>query len=177
MRNYGRPLCFSTDLLGCSCCAKCKENRFQSTGARRTERETSQETAPARRAKMHPKSAMLAPRTVPKSPQNLSQKPKQTQRDTESRPGGGKSDQERPKSTPRTSKSDFKTILGPFPGSGGPWGGVAVGRRSLSWRIRPGKSQAQPFQTRSSHRKQWSAECAACATPPTTVNRLRNWRP
>ena len=98
---------------------------------------------------------------APKSFQIRPRKAKETPRDAKSRPREANSDQERPKSTPRTSKSDFKTILGPLPGSGGPWAG---------------KSQAQPSQTRSSHRKQWSAECAAGATPPTTVYRLRNWR-
>ena len=61
----------------------------------------------------------------------------------------------------------------------GGWGS-AVSRspvKAYPGGFRPGKSSAQPFQTRSSHRKRWSAECAAGATPPTTVNRLRNWRP
>ena len=34
------------NLLGWPFCAKCKENQFQSTGARQTARKTSPETAP-----------------------------------------------------------------------------------------------------------------------------------
>ena len=40
------------NLLGYAFCAKCKENKFQSTGARKTERTTRRETAPATRGKM-----------------------------------------------------------------------------------------------------------------------------
>ena len=34
-------------LLGCPFCAKCNENKYQSTGARKTARKTRAETAPA----------------------------------------------------------------------------------------------------------------------------------
>ena len=47
LKNHEKPCVFSIRLLGCPCCGKCKENNFQSTGARKTKRKTSEKTTPA----------------------------------------------------------------------------------------------------------------------------------
>ena len=157
-------------MLGCPFCAKCKENKFQSTGARNTERKTSQETGPATCGKMLQTSSILAPKMLPKSSQNRSRKAKETQRDTKSRPRGAKSDQERPKSTPRTSKSDFKTILGPFPRSARP--GSAVSRSAVKaypGGFRPGKDLGHTVSSTLSPQAVVGGLTMAPPTPPTTL--------
>ena len=108
------------NLPGYAFCAKCKENNFQSTGARKTERKTSQETAPATCGKMLQKSLILAPKTAPESLQNRSREAKEAQRDAKSRPREAKSDQERPKNVPRaiSSKKEARGgVSDPRPGA------------------------------------------------------------
>ena len=107
------------NLLGCPFCAKCKENKFQSTGARKSARKTHAETAPPRRllffilnidcdspndSKIFPKSLPeasrrpLAPQDAPKSSKPP---PKRRQARAKSAPspscGQGRASQEIPR--------------------------------------------------------------------------------
>ena len=102
--NHENPLVFSMNLLGWPFCAKCKEHKFQSTGARTTERKTSQETAPATCGKMLQKSLILAPKMPPKSFGNHSLRLPEGQRTRKTRQEPPKRGQERAKSAPRAPK-------------------------------------------------------------------------
>ena len=53
---------FSNNLLGCPCCTNCKENEFQSAGARQTAIKPSTSTAPATCRNMLQKSLFLVPK-------------------------------------------------------------------------------------------------------------------
>jgi len=84
LTNHAKPLVFSMNLLGYAFCAKCKENNFQRTGARKAERKTNQETAPATRGKMLQKSMIFERKWLQnrsKIAPRGSRKAKETQRD------------------------------------------------------------------------------------------------
>ena len=107
LKNHAKPLVFSRNLLGHAFCAKCKENKFQSTGARKTERNTSQKTASATCGKMLQKSMIFERKWLQnrsKIAPRGSRKAKETQRDAKSRPRETKNDQKAPQERP---KSDF----------------------------------------------------------------------
>ena len=126
-KNRVRPM----NLLGCPFCANCKENKFQSTGARQTARKTSPETAPATCRNMLQKLLILVPKMVPKSLPEACRRPlapQEAAKSSKPRPKIGQRTQERPKSVPKRLKGQTT-----FPGKGsaglGPdrWGGVGEG--------------------------------------------------
>ena len=101
LKKHEKPCVFSIRLLGCPCCGKCKENNFQSTGARKTKRKTSEKTIPTTFRKIHPKSSQNGPKMAPTSLQKRSRQARETPRDAKSRPQEAKNNQERPKCVPR----------------------------------------------------------------------------
>ena len=113
LKKHEKPCVFSIRLLGCPCCGKCKENNFQSTGARKTKRKTSERTTPATIRRILPKSSQNGPNMVPKSLQNRSRQARETPRDAKSRPREAKNNQERPKSVPTAIFLRFCSQHGP----------------------------------------------------------------
>ena len=133
---------FTMNLLGWPFCAKCKENKFQSTGTRKTTRKPRAKTAPATCQKITPKTLILAPKMAPKSLQNPSRKPvggrwrpKTHPRRSQEQHNATKKAKERAKSAPRAPGSDFQGDGFPGrrlrPARAGPPGGVGEGLQPL----------------------------------------------
>ena len=134
--------------LGGLFCAKCKENRFQSTGARTTAKTTSQETIPAT-CKKTSISSIFLPKVVPTSLQNHSRglseaagAPRRTQKQQTATKKTPRAPQERPKA-PGSDFHDFPgprrvPILDPSRVADRAWrpGFEAPGLGSLEWRFR-----------------------------------------
>ena len=84
VKKHEKPGVFSIKLLGCPCCGKCKENNFQSTGARKTKRKTSEKTTPATFRKILPKSSQngskVAPTSFPAGQRETKRRQKPTKR-------------------------------------------------------------------------------------------------
>ena len=108
------------NLLGCPFCAKCKENNFQSTGARKTARKARAETAPATYRKKLQTSSILVPKMAPKSFQNRSRKPVGGRWRPKTHPRAANRDQKDPKSEPRALQERPEAIFTIFPARGGP---------------------------------------------------------
>ena len=108
------------NLLGCPFCAKCKENKFQSAGARKTARKTHSETTPAT-CRTNTKTLIWAPKNDSKiRPQSLPEAcrmPLAPQDATKSSKPRPKRPQERAKSAPRAPGTDFHDFPGPGGGS------------------------------------------------------------
>ena len=110
IENNEKPLLFM-NWLGCPFCANCKENKFQSTGARQTARKTSPETAPATCRNMLQKSLIWVPQMVTKSFPEACRRPlapQEAAKSSKPRPKIGQRTQERPKSGPRASQRGSK---------------------------------------------------------------------
>ena len=169
--NHGRSLCFSMDLLGCSFCAQCKENQFQSTGARRTERETSQETAPARGANMHPKSAIFGSKNGSRiTPKSFPEAQTGTKRHREPPKRGQKrprASQEHPKNVQERFSHDLKALGDLRKRWSAPW---AAAVRAYPGGLRPGKRGLNArFQNTLSPQAVVGGLTMAPPTPPTTL--------
>ena len=113
--NHEKPFVFSMNLLGWPFCAKCKEHKFQSTGARKLKEKQTKKQRPRRADNMLQKSSILAPKMPPKSFGNRSRRLPEGQRTRTRRQEPAKRGQERAKSAPRAPGSDFLE----FPGPGG----------------------------------------------------------
>ena len=113
LKKHEKPCVFSIRLLGCPCCGKCKENNFQSTGARKTKRKTSEKTTLPTFREILPKSSQNGSKIAPKSlPAG--------QRDTKRRQKPTKRGQKQPRAPQERPKSDFHQILLPTPLPPGP---------------------------------------------------------
>ena len=133
------------NLLGCPFCAKCKENKFQSTGARKTARKTRAETAPAtcrNKSKKHrfwpPKWLQNPYKIAPRGLSEAAGAPRRTQDAAKSSKPRPKRPQERAKSAPRAPGCDFHDF--PCPGGGPNFEAPGGGRATLAagfWRGRP----------------------------------------
>ena len=101
---------FTMNLLVCPFCAKCKENKFQSTGARKTARQTRADTAPAMCFKKtknidfgSPNGSKILPKSLPSRKRVGRWRPK-------THPRAANRDQKDPKSEPRALQGARKRI-------------------------------------------------------------------
>ena len=128
------------NLLGCPFCTKCKENKFQSTGARKTARKTRAETAPAtcrNKSKKHrfwpPKWLQHPYKIAPRGLSEAAGAPRRTQEQQTATKKAPRAIQERSKSTrKRFSRFSWRR--------GGPRG-VGGGRPLRHGQARPGTAR------------------------------------
>ena len=139
IEQFIKIMYFTMNLLGCSFCAKCKENKFQSTGTRKTTRKPRAKTAPATCQQITNKTLILPPQNGAKSPSKSLPEACRHPRRSQEQHTRPKRPQERAKSAPRAPGSDFQGDN--FPGRRLPWaragppgrgrGGVVTLRRRL----------------------------------------------